>query len=135
MKKTRNNGHSAGKVITVIFAVVVIGALGFFLFRMLGTQDYNKIGADAYYTRITGAGEPQENNYTDSHGKQQVDVRYRYDLKAYDQSGQARDLDFTASKQLRKDAYLKVYYKKGKGVTTFEEVQKNKLPAKAAAKL
>ncbi|EFS02195.1 conserved hypothetical protein, partial [Listeria seeligeri FSL S4-171] len=49
--------------------------------------------------------------------------------------GEEEKMSFTANKNLRKDAYLKLYYKPIKGVTTFEEVSLDKIPSKAADKL
>lgn len=50
-------------------------------------------------------------------------------------NGEAKDVSFTATHNLRKEAYLKVTDNKTKGVTNWEEVQKNDLPSKAKDKL
>ena len=62
-------------------------------------------------------------------------VSYEYNLPSYDKNGEAKDVSFTATHNLRKEAYLKVTDNKTKGVTNWEEVQKNDLPSKAKDKL
>ena len=62
-------------------------------------------------------------------------VSYEYKLPSYDKNGEGKDISFTATHNLRKDAYLKVTDNKAKGVTNWEEVQKNDLPSKAKDKL
>ncbi len=46
-----------------------------------------------------------------------------------------KELEFTAQKNLRKDAFLRVYHSDKKGVSAWEEVKKDELPAKVKEKL
>lgn len=49
---------------------------------------------------------------------------YGYKEKVYNNAGQEKTLDFTATHNLRHEAYLKLTYNKQKGVTNWEEVKK-----------
>lgn len=49
---------------------------------------------------------------------------YTYKLVGYDKEGKEKELEFFAPKNLRKDAFLLVYYSEGKGVKSWEEVKK-----------
>lgn len=73
-------------------------------------------GKTVYYTVIT-----QE-------GVQDYKGRYDYELPAYDEQGNERTLEFSASKQLRQGAYLKLYHTPLRGVTYWEEVTFDQLP-------
>lgn len=119
------------KVLGAIGAVILFGGLLIILMRT-SLLDLNKTGADIYYTKITGAGEQIEDK-ADNSGE--TYIRYAYKLPAYDKNGDEKELEFTAGKQLREGAYLKVYYKESKGVTSYEEVTKKKLPDKAGEAL
>lgn len=83
------------------------------------------MGSEQLYVKITKDG---------VQGKD-VGFNYSYTLPAYNEDGKEKEVTFTADKNLRKGAYLKLYYKKSKGVTTFEEVSSKNVPAKAAEKL
>ncbi|MBJ3789757.1 YxeA family protein, partial [Bacillus sp. OA1] len=52
-----------------------------------------------------------------------------------DKGGEVKELEFTAPKNLRKEAFLRVYHSDKKGVTAWEEVKKDELPAKVKEKL
>ena len=43
-------------------------------------------------------------------------MSYEYNLPSYDKNGEAKDVSFTATHNLRKEAYLKVTDNKTKGV-------------------
>lgn len=118
------------KMITVIIivAVIILGlafSLGYYF------TNYNHIGAEDYYVAIEKNGKPTTER--DSSGKTLTD--YEYTLTGYDENGKAKQLEFTAQKNLRVGAYLHIYYKKGKGVSSYEEVAKKELPKKAASQL
>ncbi len=49
--------------------------------------------------------------------------------------GKKQKLLFLQTKNLRKGAYLKLYIKEDKGVTSYEEVPEKEVPSKAAEKL
>ncbi|HHT7228228.1 TPA: YxeA family protein [Bacillus cereus] len=56
----------------------------------------------------------------DDTGGSKVEI-YRYELPAYDEKGNEKTIQFTADKKLKKDVLLRLYGKKEKEVTTWEE--------------
>lgn len=58
---------------------------------------------------------------------------YDYTLTGFDKKGKESEVNFYAGKELRKDAYLRIYTK-GKYVKTWEEVQFEDIPDKAKGK-
>jgi uncharacterized protein (TIGR01655 family) len=109
-----------GTIITVAVLVLLIGGGYYFI-------NYNRIGTETYYTKITKDG-VMENEHADS-------TRYNYSLPGFTKDGEEKELDFSAIKNLRKGAYLKIYTKPVKGVTSYEEVKKADIPEKAQAKV
>ncbi|WP_028391119.1 YxeA family protein [Bacillus cihuensis] len=109
-----------------VIAAILIGGLVF-----IQDVNLNRLGADEYYTRIEGQGKKIE----DKADNGQKYVSYEYELPAYDQEGKKKTLTFTATKQLREKAYLSLFVKDGKGVTSYQEVTKEELPEKAKDKL
>ncbi|OPA79463.1 hypothetical protein BVG16_10365 [Paenibacillus selenitireducens] len=61
-------------------------------------------------------------------------TRYTYTLPGYNKDGQAKDIEFNASKELRKDAYLKISIRADK-VLSYEEVQSKDLPQTVSSKM
>ncbi|MFJ7951961.1 YxeA family protein [Lysinibacillus sp. NPDC096418] len=106
--------------------ILFVGAL-----VVLMTVDFNRINKDTYYVQVTTDGELEE--YKLNTGK--IAETYWYELPSYDESGKERTLKFSATKNLRKDAYLKLYVKGGKGVSSYDEVQFDEIPTKAQEKL
>src|SRR5699024_7333461 len=79
------------------------------------------IGSDEYYVQVQNNEEKYtEENYT----------RYEYTLNGFDEDGKSKDMTFTANHELKKNAYLRIYYKKDE-VITYEEVKKDDMPEKA----
>ncbi|MEK4427172.1 YxeA family protein [Solibacillus sp. FSL K6-1523] len=95
------------------------------------TVDFNRINKDAYYVQIATDGEVEE--YKLNTGE--IAHTYWYELPSYDESGKEVILKFSATKNLRKDAYLKLYVKKEKEVSSYNEVQFDEIPKKAQEKL
>lgn len=115
------------KKLTVL-AVVGIILVGFVIF--LQNVNLNRIGAQEYYVQINQDGTRMEDKL--DNGKKYVS--YEYALKGFDVKGNEKKLVFTANKQLRKDAYLRIYVK-GSEVSSYQEVQANELPETAKHKL
>lgn len=88
--------------------------------------NFNQIGAEKYYTRICEEGKKIEDKAADG----TIYTRYEYKQPAYDDDGNKETLTFTANKQLRENAYLLLYVKNEKGVTSYEEVSAEELPEK-----
>lgn len=115
------------KVIAIIIVITIIIAVFIFLPKMAS----NRFGADSYYVQIMGIGTKTESKSTVG----EVYVLYEYTLPAFDKKGNEKEFTFTADHELRKDAYLNLFVKEGKGVTSYQEVQKNEIPADAIKKL
>lgn len=91
------------------------------------TQKLQTIGTDAYYVQIIDGGKEYETGY---------DPRYEYTLTGYDKDGNSTELVFTAGRQLKENAYLKIYYKEKKEeVIYYEEVAKDDVPKEALSLL
>lgn len=116
--------------ILIAVGVVVILTLG-------GKAGYTLLvkgaNSDEYYTKIATEGTRIVDK--DTEGVEHID--YKYELTGFNKKGEKVDLSFRGSREepLKKDAYLKVSYSPGKGVTSWEEVQKNQIPEKALAGL
>lgn len=112
----------------IALAVVVIFLVGFVVF--IQNVNLNRIGAQQYYVQINQDGKRIE----DKSDSGQKYVSYEYTLDGFDTNGKEMTLTFTAGKELRKDAYLRVYVK-GSDVSSFQEVQAGELPEQAKQKL
>ncbi|MCR8980892.1 YxeA family protein [Brevibacillus laterosporus] len=105
------------KIFLVLGLIIVIMAcLWMFFFSPEKLTPENPAGKTVYYTMITGPGVQDENG------------RYDYELTAYNEEGTEKKLEFSAGKQLRKGAYVQLYYTLIRGVTYWEEVTFEKLP-------
>ncbi|MGG3279121.1 YxeA family protein [Paenibacillus solani] len=112
----------------ITLAVVVIVLVGFVVF--IQNVNLNRIGANQYYVQINQDGKRMENK-SDSGEKY---VSYEYTLEGFNSKGEEKSLTFTANKELRKDAYLRVYVK-GNDVSSYQEVQVGEMPEQAKQKL
>ncbi|PEK18792.1 YxeA family protein [Bacillus wiedmannii] len=104
----------------VVFASLLVGC------------DINRMGKDEYYVQITIDGKEGVSKSMD--GKV-MGKGYEYTLLGFDKEGKEKELEFMAQKNLRKEAFLRVYHSEKKGVTAWEEVQEDELPKKAKEKL
>ncbi|HDR7705658.1 TPA: YxeA family protein [Bacillus thuringiensis] len=104
----------------VVFASLLVGC------------DINRMGKDEYYVQITIDGKEGVSKSMD--GKV-MGKEYEYTLSGFDKEGKEKELEFMAQKNLRKEAFLRVYHSEKKGVTAWEEVQEDELPKKAKEKL
>ncbi|AHI56867.1 YxeA family protein [Listeria ivanovii] len=110
------------KIFIGIISLLILGGIGLGIYYYC----YDKIAvAEQYYVKITKDGEN-----TGDRG-----FAYSYVLSGYNKDGEEEKMNFKADKNLRKGAYLRLYYKNFKGVTTFEEVTPEQVPNKAAEKL
>ncbi|PGH91707.1 YxeA family protein [Bacillus thuringiensis] len=94
--------------------------------------DINRMGKYEYYVQITTDGKEGVSKSMD--GKV-MGKEYEYTLPGFDKEGKEKELEFMAQKNLRKEAFLRVYHSEKKGVTAWEEVQEDELPKKAKEKL
>ncbi|MGE8202941.1 YxeA family protein [Heyndrickxia sp. NPDC080065] len=113
----------------IIPGIIIVLIAGFILF--IQNVNINRLGADNYYVQIKGTGEKIE----DKSDNGEIYVSYKYTLPAYDKNGNEKKFTFTSLKQLREDAYLNLFVKDKKGVTSYQEVKLNEIPDKAKEKL
>lgn len=106
-----------------IWMIAMVFALTFL--TACSPQPLQTIGAAKYYVQIEEDGEA----FTEFDN-----TRYEYNLVGYDKEGEAQTLQFTANHQLKKDAYLIIYYKKDE-VITYQEVTREEVPEAAYALL
>src|SRR5690625_3433692 len=117
------------KTIGIIVGIASILLVGVVV--LLATVDMNRLGKDNVYVQI---GDPA---YTDEQklDSGQIMTTYWYELPAYDDNGNMVDVEFSAKKELRQDAYLKLYVRKGKEVTSYDEVSWEEIPKAAQEQL
>ena len=109
------------KILAGLIAFLLItGATTYSWYKIsyAGTSCYVQINNDGKKTIEKG----HENNVW--HG-------FSYKEKVHEKSGKEKVLEFTSTHNLRKQAYLKLTYNKGKGVTNWEEIKKSEVPKKA----
>ncbi|MGG3891518.1 YxeA family protein [Metabacillus fastidiosus] len=116
------------KLGAIVIAIIVV-LIGFVIF--IQNVNINRFSADQYYVKISESGNKLEGK-TESG---QVYVQYEYKLPAFDQSGNEKELTFTAPKELRQNAYLMLYVKNGQEVTSYQEVKEKEIPEKVADNL
>lgn len=83
--------------------------------------DFNRLGASAYYTQIVEDGRLVANESDSGYD------RYYYQLPMFQEKDE-QTLELSAAKNLRKGAYLKVFVKSNKGVTSYQEVKREEIP-------
>ncbi|MCK1985889.1 MULTISPECIES: YxeA family protein [Peribacillus] len=115
------------KFIMVVGILFILGAAGIFALTKI---DFNRMNAANYYLQITEDGVQHETKLDDG----TVMTYYSYMLDAKNEAGETIPLEFTAQKNLRKDAYLKMYVKNGDEVSSYDEVKFEDIPKKARTK-
>lgn len=112
------------KFLIVVGVLFALGVVSIFAITKL---DFNRMNADNYYLQITEDGIPHEEKLDDG----SVMTTYSYQLDATNADGKTIPLEFTAQKNLRKDAYLKMFVKKDNQVSSYNEVKLEDIPQKA----
>ncbi|PCL91679.1 YxeA family protein [Paenibacillus lautus] len=113
---------------TMIFGgVLALLLIGFIIF--IQNVNMNRLGTDQYFVQVQ-----EGTRVEDKSDNGEKYVYYQYNLEGFDKEGAAKTLTFTAHKELRKEAYLRVYVKKT-GVSSYQEVQASELPGPAKLKL
>ncbi|MDZ5609111.1 YxeA family protein [Bacillus pseudomycoides] len=123
------------KLLVTLIAFLVL--LGLLMTALVGS-DWNlaemkqKLGKDKMYVHIMENGKEYEVEKGNPAWK-----RYEYNVMAYDKDGNKTSIKFDANKNLKLNAFLRVYVfdepnSEGyKGISTYEEVQRNEIPKKA----
>ena len=105
------------KILLILGLIIVLGACLFlFFFTPEKLTPESPAGKTIYYAVINDSG-VQDNN-----------KRYDYEVTAYSKKGKEKKLEFSAGKQLKKGAYVQLYYTLIRGVTYWEEVPYEELP-------
>ncbi|MCY8222556.1 YxeA family protein [Bacillus haynesii] len=111
------------KTIFLITAVLAVCIGAFLLIHNEVTDRFNPlVKKESVYVQIN------------KDGKHLSPGRYEYTLEGYNDTGKEKEITFSASGSLRKNAYLKVDAK-GKYVETWEEVQPGDMPSAVRTKL
>ena len=117
------------KIIGITIGIVSILLVAFVV--ILATVDINRFGKDNVYVQV---GDPSyTNEYKIDSG--QIVTTYWYELPAYRENGSAVKVEFSAQKELRQGAYLKLYVKEGNEVTSYDEVSWEEVPEAAQEEL
>ncbi|KEK21666.1 YxeA family protein [Bacillus gaemokensis] len=120
--------------VTLIAFLVLLGLLmtAFVGFDWDVAGMKQKLGKEKMYVHITENGKEYEVEKGDPTWK-----RYEYKVIAYDEKGNTATIKFTANKNLKSNAFLRVYVfdetnNEGyKGISLYEEVQEKEVPKKA----
>lgn len=115
-------------IISLVVAVVAIFTVSFAIMSI----DFNRLNKDTYYVQITADGLLEKTKLDNG----EIMKRYEYKMDAVNENGDKKELEFSANKNLRKDAYLKIYVKKDTAtVTSYDEVAEKELPKKVKSSL
>ncbi|WP_026825224.1 MULTISPECIES: YxeA family protein [Exiguobacterium] len=101
--------------IAIVSIVLMVG---------LTKVDWNRIGKDTLFVEIKGATDIEETTLENG----EVMKRYVYTQPAFSSEGKSKEVTFTAMKELREGAYLRLYVKDGDTVTSYEEVSRADVP-------
>ncbi|MBM7609815.1 uncharacterized protein (TIGR01655 family) [Lysinibacillus composti] len=112
-------------------ALWLLGVLLVSAIVILATVDFNRFGKDTVYVQISDVASVKETKLDSG----EMIKRYWYKLPAYNENGNLTEVEFSAAKELRKNAYLMLYIKDGNEVTSYDEVQLTDIPQKAKEKL
>lgn len=104
--------------LSLLIVIVIAGLI------VLSTVDFNRAGKENVFVQVIGKGE--EETFTSSDGA--VYKSYWYTLPAYNEQGEQIEVKFSATKELKLGAYLKLYVKEGNEVTSYDEVSHSELP-------
>ncbi|UTT43593.1 YxeA family protein [Exiguobacterium aurantiacum] len=111
-----------GIIASLALIIVIIGLVNI---------DWQRLGKDHVYVQVGEATEVEETTLDSG----DVVRRYVYSTDALTKDGDAQAVTFTAAKELRSGAYLKLYVKNGDEVTSYDEVSVADIPEAAREKL
>ncbi len=110
-------------LITIIAAVAALAVpICFCIWFLSGT------GSGYYYTRIDNTDVKQVDS-RDGVIDFQGGMPYSYTLPSYSENGGEKEITFGASRELTEGAFIRLTVKPIRGVTAWEEVQYEELPA------
>jgi uncharacterized protein (TIGR01655 family) len=85
---------------------------------VLANVDFNRLAKDNAYVQITKATSVEEMKLDSG----EIMTTYWYTLPAYHEDGRMISVEFSATKELREDAYLMLYLTNDDNVTSYDEV-------------
>lgn len=106
-----------------LFIVIVLLMLVVIL--LFTSRDINRIGKDNVYVEVIDYTNIEETKLDSG----EIITRYIYNQKAFDEEGKSVEIEFTAGKILRQEAYLMLYVKNGNEVTSYDEVEWDEIPS------
>lgn len=114
------------KKITIFIILCLITFGGYKALKLIITS------GDDYYVQVTTDGQRYEKKINNK-----MFIQYNYKLNGYNDKGEKQVLSFSpvGDYPFKKHTFLKVTYNKKKGVITYEEVIKQKVPKKALEKI
>ncbi|MBE1442088.1 YxeA family protein [Paenibacillus sp. OAS669] len=108
---------------TTVITIIVVG-IAAVLLMLMQNGNMNRLGTESYYVQVNEGKKIEGNTSTGEKYK-----TYEYTVQGYDKHGSVKTLTFTAAKELRKEAYLRLYVKT-KGVSSYQEVHLDDIPEK-----
>ncbi|GAF64440.1 hypothetical protein BTS2_1333 [Bacillus sp. TS-2] len=117
------------KKLAILLMVVVFLFIGGVV--VLATVDFNRLGKDNVYVQVTEPTNVEETVLESG----EVMQRFWYETFAYDESGERVEVEFSAAKELRENAYLMLYVKNQNEVTSYDEVMWEVIPEAAQNEL
>lgn len=112
-------------IIGILVLLLVVGAV------LLTTVDFNRMGKNNVHVEVIEPTEIQEDKLDTG----EVMTSYLYKQTAFNEKGEAIEVEFSAQKELRQGAFLKLYVKQGNKVTSYDEVKWEDVPAEVQKKL
>ncbi len=98
---------------------------------LLATVDFNRLGKNNVYVEVIEPTDIDEDKLNTG----EVMTSYLYKQTAFNDEGETIEVEFSAQKELRQGAFLKLYVKKENEVTSYDEVKWEDIPAEAQKKL
>jgi uncharacterized protein (TIGR01655 family) len=101
-----------------------MGVVSILLLAGLLQVDWNRLGKDTLFVEVQTPSDVEETTLENG----DVMKRYVYTQPAYTPEGELNEVTFTAGKELREGAYLRLYVKDGDTVTSYDEVSREDVP-------
>lgn len=92
--------------------------------------DWNRIGKDTLFVKVEAVSDVEETTLENG----DVMKRYVYTQSAYTSEGKPKKVTYTAAKELREGAYVRLYVKDGDTVTSYDEVKREEVPHQVTEK-
>ncbi|MCM1132879.1 MAG: YxeA family protein [Ruminococcus flavefaciens] len=108
------------KIIIAVMVILVAGCAGIYAFIATDSSDY-------YYTQIDNS-KMEKTDFNGGVINFEGSLPYSYKLTCYDKNGRKKNLQFTAEKKLRDNAFIRLEVKSVRGVISWNEVWYDELP-------